>query len=322
MLAFQIVWKDILPLFILVAAGYVLDSRFKLDVNTYAKITTRVVLPVFIFYSTYRYVPDSSTPLLIFAGLALLILNGLASWISAKLFGFTGNDARIFQALSTFSYAGQTGTALILLLFSDVPYLLEKNAPFLQEAQHTMMTLWLLMNIAITTLGAALLETKKLSLVKILRSVCSTPTIYAVIAACFLKSASLSLESTCIWPVLSHFTGAALILITVTAGAEFHRTPQKRPGLMSAAVFLHRFILSPFFACLIIWTTGIFTPASARAFFICAALPASLTLIPFALDFCRLPDTVTRSVLYSFAIGTIALICAFRLALYLFPAGV
>ena len=79
MLAFQMIWKDILPLFILVAAGYVLDSRFKLDVNTYAKLTTLVVLPVFIFYSTYRYVPDSSTPLLIFAGLALLILNGLAS---------------------------------------------------------------------------------------------------------------------------------------------------------------------------------------------------------------------------------------------------
>ena len=53
MIFLQILWNDILPLIVFLAAGWFMDSKFKLDLNTYAKLVTRVVLPAFIFYSMY-----------------------------------------------------------------------------------------------------------------------------------------------------------------------------------------------------------------------------------------------------------------------------
>ena len=61
MIFLQILWNDILPLIVFLAAGWFMDSKFKLDLNTYAKLVTRVVLPAFIFYSMYLYRPDSNS---------------------------------------------------------------------------------------------------------------------------------------------------------------------------------------------------------------------------------------------------------------------
>ena len=70
MIFLQILWNDILPLIVFLAAGWFMDSKFKLDLNTYAKLVTRVVLPAFIFYSMYLYRPDAATAILLPAGIA------------------------------------------------------------------------------------------------------------------------------------------------------------------------------------------------------------------------------------------------------------
>lgn len=318
----QILWNDILPLLIFIAAGWFLDSRFKLDLNTYTKLTTRAVLPVFIFYSIYCYVPDTSTTLLIPAALALFLLNGAASFFSAKLLGFSGNNARIFQALSSFSNAGQIGIALILMIFSHAPYLSGKETPFLDEARSTMIILLILMNIAVNIFGASLLGVKEFSFSRFVKFMMSMPALYAVIAALLVKVTGVSLESTFLWPVLAHFTGAFIILVTITTGAQLHRSPAGRPGLLTLTSLFHRLILSPVFAFLIIKTAGIFTPVTAQVFFIFSAIPASVTLVLFAADYDVSPGLVARSVLYSSAAGIFTMACIIQLAQYLFPAGV
>lgn len=57
MIFLQILWNDILPLIVFLAAGWFMDSKFKLDLNTYAKLVTRVVLPAFIFTACICTVP-------------------------------------------------------------------------------------------------------------------------------------------------------------------------------------------------------------------------------------------------------------------------
>ena len=46
MMFLQILMNDILPLLIFIGIGFVLDSRFKIDLNTYNKLTVYVILPV------------------------------------------------------------------------------------------------------------------------------------------------------------------------------------------------------------------------------------------------------------------------------------
>ena len=118
MIFLQILWNDILPLIVFLAAGWFMDSKFKLDLNTYAKLVTRVVLPAFIFYSMYLYRPDAATAILLPAGIALLLADSAAAYLIAKALGFTGDEKNTFRALSTLSNAGQIGIALILMIFS------------------------------------------------------------------------------------------------------------------------------------------------------------------------------------------------------------
>ena len=121
MIFLQILWNDILPLIVFLAAGWFMDSKFKLDLNTYAKLVTRVVLPAFIFYSMYLYRPDAATAILLPAGIALLLADSAAAYLIAKALGFTGDEKNTFRALSTLSNAGQIGIALILMIFSHSP---------------------------------------------------------------------------------------------------------------------------------------------------------------------------------------------------------
>ena len=97
-----------------------MDSKFKLDLNTYAKLVTRVVLPAFIFYSMYLYRPDAATALLLPAGIALLLTDSAAAYLLATALGFTGDEKNTFRALSTLSNAGQIGIAPVSYTHLDV----------------------------------------------------------------------------------------------------------------------------------------------------------------------------------------------------------
>ena len=164
MIFLQILWNDILPLIVFLAAGWFMDSKFKLDLNTYAKLVTRVVLPAFIFYSMYLYRPDAATAILLPAGIALLLADSAAAYLIAKALGFTGDEKNTFRALSTLSNAGQIGIALILMIFSHPPYASDGAVPYLDEARGAIVLLLILMNIAINTVGASLLGAKGNSL--------------------------------------------------------------------------------------------------------------------------------------------------------------
>ena len=322
MIFLQILWNDILPLIVFLAAGWFMDSKFKLDLNTYAKLVTRVVLPAFIFYSMYLYRPDAATAILLPAGITLLLADSAAAYLIAKALGFTGDEKNTFRALSTLSNAGQIGIALILMIFSHPPYASNGAAPYLDEARGAIVLLLILMNIAINTVGASLLGAKGNSLSSTVKFIISMPAVYAIFAAAAVRTGGIALEQTFLWPVLSHFTGAFIILTTITAGAQLHRTPIGRPDLFTIGISINKLFLSPLIAFAIIMLAGVFTPVTAQVFFIYAAVPSSFSLILFAVDYNCCPHRVAKSILYSSAFGLVTLTCAIRMAQYLFPAGV
>lgn len=281
MIFLQILWNDILPLIVFLAAGWFMDSKFKLDLNTYAKLVTRVVLPAFIFYSMYLYRPDAATAILLPAGIALLLTDSAAAYLIAKALGFTGDEKNTFRALSTLSNAGQIGIALILMIFSHPPYASDGAAPCLDEARGAIVLLLILMNIAINTVGASLLGAKGNSLSSTVKFIISMPAVYAIFAAAAVRMGGIALEQTFLWPVLSHFTGAFIILTTITAGAQLHRTPIGKPDLFTIGTSINKLFLSPLIAFAIIMLAGVFTPVTAQVFFIYAAVPSSFSLILF-----------------------------------------
>lgn len=230
----------------------------------------------------YLYRPDAATAILLPAGIALLLADSAAAYLIAKALGFTGDEKNTFRALSTLSNAGQIGIALILMIFSHPPYASDGAVPYLDEARGAIVLLLILMNIAINTVGASLLGAKGNSLSSTVKFIISMPAVYAIFAAAAVRIGGIALEQTFLWPVLSHFTGAFIILTTITAGAQLHRTPIGRPDLFTIGTSINKLFLSPLIAFAIIMLAGVFTPVTAQVFFIYAAVPSS-----FRLSFCR-----------------------------------
>lgn len=105
----QIVWYDILPLIVFVAAGWFLDGKFRLDEETYRKLTSYVVLPCFVFYNLDQYGGMTSwTWLLPAAAGLLLVLYGISLGASFLLHR-GGAGKNVFRAAAVFPSAGHIG---------------------------------------------------------------------------------------------------------------------------------------------------------------------------------------------------------------------
>ena len=224
MVLLEILWNDIFPLFVFIGCGWFLDSKFKLDISTYTKLTIYVVLPCFVFFSMYKYQPTPADLALLPAGLILLALSYVISQGISHF--FTGNPIKRsdFSAVSTFSNAGHLGAALVVLVFSHAPFALSGETPCLDEAMGNMALLMILMNIAANTWGAALIRRDKESLKNLFLMILKAPVLYAALLAVLIRVSGFSLEGTFVYPVLHHFTGAFIVLTAVTTGVMIRRS--------------------------------------------------------------------------------------------------
>lgn len=109
MILFSILWNDILPLFVFIGAGWFLDSRFKIDIATYSRLTVMVVLPCFIFSSMYQYQGSGADMAVIPAAMILLLLMYLLSGGLSKFLPLSGEERDEFKAVSTFPTPATSG---------------------------------------------------------------------------------------------------------------------------------------------------------------------------------------------------------------------
>lgn len=125
----QIISDNILPLLIFVAIGYCMDRRFRLDVSSLTKLTFYVVLPCFIFYSIYVAKIDMSMFHVFLLSFALMFILGFIGMAIGKIRGYSISKTEAFKNGTMFSNNGNIGIALIALVFSNAPYVVENALP-------------------------------------------------------------------------------------------------------------------------------------------------------------------------------------------------
>lgn len=322
MVLFQILWNDILPLFVFFGMGWFLDSKFKIDILTYNKLTLQVVLPGFIFYSVYLYEPTRADWLLIPSALVLLMGMYLISRFTGVVLGVNEDQEGLFRAVSTFGNAGNIGVALILMMYSHEPFLSGSDAPYLAEARGAIVILMLIMSLAVNTVGAALIGTKGLSMTAFFKTVVTMPAAWAAAAAIAARLVGFPAERTFVWPVLLHFASAFLVLVTVSVGVQLHRAHLVRPCRFVWAAAVLKLLASPLVALWVIHILGGMNPVCAQVFFIVSAIPSSITLVMYASDYDVYPSLATQSVLFNTVLGTVTMTAVIYLARLLFPAAV
>lgn len=323
MILLSILWNDILPLFVFIGAGWFLDSKFKIHISTYSRLTVMVVLPCFIFFSLYQYSGGSGELMAALAAILLLVLQYLLSAGAGKLLHL-GNREGAFRAVSSFSNSGHIGAALVMLIYTHPPFAEGSSHPYVAEALGTMAVLMIVMNMAVNVLGAALIRSGGASFSDFLRYLLKMPALYAAILAVLVRMAGIPLEHTFLWPVLQHFNGAFIVLITVTIGLELHRSRLRKPdGAMAAAAIL-KLLVSPLLALGIMALFSAFlpvNPVAKQVFFLYAAIPSSMALIIYSVEYKNHPDFVTGSVLFNTVAGALTVTGAIYLSRILFPIG-
>ena len=324
MILFSILWNDILPLFVFIGAGWFLDSKLKLDISTYSKLTILVVLPCFIFYSLYGYRGSSMEMAAVAAAVLLLLVQFLLSGGLGRLLHLQKGKFDEFRAVSTFSNSGHIGAALIMLIYSHPPFAEGNSHPYLAEALGTMAVLMIVMNMAVNVFGAALIRSRGASVSEFFRYLLKMPALYAALLAVLVRAADIPLEHTFLWPVLQHFNGAFIVLITVTIGIELHRSRLQKPGAAQLASGLMKLIAAPFLAWWILLLFSSFmdmSPVMKQVFFLYAAIPSSMALIIYSVEYDNHPDFVTQSVLFNTVVGAFTVTAAIYLSRVLFPLG-
>ncbi len=318
----QILCYDILPLLFFIGAGYLLDSHFPLDLNTYNKLVIWVILPCFIFYSMAQYAPDWSTVVLVPAFIVLLLAAWLLSRLTARLLGITGPRRSVYQTVCTYSNAGNIGIVLVVFIFSHVPFLgADGSAPWLDEARGSVVLLLILMNIAVNIFGACQIHAEHISLRNLAAFAARMPALYAVLAGLFVQYTGLPLEGTFVWPVLHHFSGAFIVMITIIVGAHVHRSRLHRPSPVILAAAAQKLIAAPLIAWAIIEAMGCFSPVEAQVFLITASIPPSFTIVMYAAEYRNHSWFAAQSVLVSTFLGIITMTCVIYAARILYPAG-
>ena len=315
----EVISNSILPLFIFVIIGFLMDRKFKIDLNTYNKITIYVVLPCFVFYSicSAQLAPEMLTVLE--AGIVLIAVQWLIGGIIARLRHFDGGKTEVFRTGVSMTNAVNIGLILISMIFSHGIYKTGDATPYLPEALGTMTVLLVLMNIAMNTAGSYLIGKGHLSVRESAKILFRMPTFYTVCAALAVKAAGIDITSTFVWPVFYHFSSAVIVLVLTTLGIQIHRT---RFDWSDKDIWIGSFcrlVISPAAAVAIVCLFGGFTPITSQVFFIYAAMPSAVNTVLYAVEFRNHPDFATQLVLACTMLSAVTLSIAIYAAPFLFP---
>ncbi len=298
MILLQTLWKDILPLLVFIGAGWFLDSKFKIQISTYTRFITYIVMPCFVFFSIYKSDLGSGEWAALPAAALLLLALLVLAFLLAKCFRI--ERVGCFSAAAGFSNTAYLGAVLIFLLFSQAPYLSGGQAVYLDNAMGLMALLMTFMHLTFHTLGEAMISKEKKSPLAFAKGAFTTPVLYAAVCAFLLKSSPFTLEGTFLYPVFHHFTGAFVVLTTVSVGLLVHRYHEihlSLPLVLSSAMKL---LISPLIALGLISALGGFSPLASQVFLLFAAIPAPISLILADADNPSLVEPVVLQMLLSF----------------------
>ena len=315
----QILCYDVLPLLFFIGAGFLLDSKFPLDIKTYNKLVIYIVLPCFIFFSMVQYKPEGDAYLLVVAEIFLLVTMSALSALVCRILGIRGAKSAVFRATATYSNAGNIGSALIIFIYSHAPYAIDGNTPYLSEARGDIILLMILMNIAVNIVAAARIRSAHISGLALFSYLYKMPALYAALLGFAAQATGITFSETPLWPILEHFSGAFIVLVTVIVGANLRRAKIRRPTINVLASTFLKLIVAPALSYLIIITYGGFTPVASQIFFIVSSIPASFTIVMYAAEYENHPDFAAAITLTNTVLSLVTMTGAIYLARILFP---
>lgn len=313
-----IFFYNIVPLFIIIAAGIFLGSRFEMDVNTLTKISFYITVPAFVFTKLYSIDINNDYMLIfVFAILQLVILVIVAN-IASVFLGHSKSLRRAFQNSVAFYNSGNVGIPLITLVFSSGIYSISNANPWLDLALSVQVTILVVQNASVYTFGYLSASSAQGTFKNALKQVIRLPIVYTVPLALILKLVPIDLREMFFWPALEISSNALISISLLTLGIQLTFTKFKLRNHDVWVAVLLRLIGSPVLTLLLVKLMGI-SGVVARVLFISGSVPTALNTCLIAVENNNEPNFATQVVLVTTVLCIITLLPVIWLSTVIFP---
>lgn len=292
---------NILPVFFLIMLGFLLGKKVKLDPSVLTSLNFYIIIPSFMFVMLTETDLPANVALILVAATIMLVINALLGMVISKARSFDNVMSRSFASSLMFYNSGNIGIPLITLVFSD-----HQNKSALGIALAVQISVLLVQNISINTVGFILANHRSGSLKESIVKVFKMPIIYSIALALCLKYFSFDPQSLSIWPALVYAKDAMVAIALLTLGIQLASTSIKS---LRADVFLSsalRLVGGPIAALIIIWFMR-FDGIVAQAFLISSSVPTAVNTALIAIECKTNPEFASQTVMVSTVISAIIL---------------
>ena len=287
---FEIFLNVCAPIFLIVGAGWLLDRKFKLHLESMVKLNIYLMVPAFIFTRVLQTELAGGEAVKIVAfTLSIIAFMFVGSWLAARIFGMGPKQRQSLSLATMFYNCGNYGLPLVTLAFGP-------------HAAAIQIYVLATMNVSTYTIGLFLAqshgETEKShrkALLKVLRQ----PTLYALMLGILCKAFDVPVKSiTWLWEPLDLIQAGLIGFALVTLGVQMSQT---RPAPFKAPLWsaiLLRLLIAPSIALPLTYAFGFSREASA-SLILAAAAPTAVNTALLAHEFGGDLSFSTSAVYYS-----------------------
>jgi predicted permease len=290
----SILVENILPVFVAVGLGFLLDRRFRLDVKTISRMSFYVLSPCLIFSSLTQSSVSGEEfgDIILFEVLITAILLAISLGF-IRLANLNRQQGSAFLLSVLFVNAGNYGLSVNLLAFG-------------QEALARAILYFVGSTVIINTFGVFLASRGKADVRAAFLNVFKVPMVYAVILAFAVRALPWPVTGTWWFGGLDTVGRAALPMMLLLLGIQLSRNSlgQNLKGVSAAALL--RLGMAPLLSMLLAAVLGL-TSDIRRVCVLEASTPTAVNSIILSLEFDVLPDFVTGVVFLSTLLSPLSL---------------
>ncbi|HLK47729.1 MAG TPA: AEC family transporter [Bryobacteraceae bacterium] len=284
-LLLSILVSDILPVFAIAGAGFLLARYAAADVKTVARVVFYSLLPCFAFRMLVTsQAPGASAARLMLLAVAIMGAMGLVGYATGKTLGLDSKSLRAFMMVVMFSNGGNYGLPVVRFAFGSQALTLA-TIFFLTGSVTTYVT------------GAFFAGSHRSKLAGALEKIWRMPSLYGIAAALVVLALGRPVPDALMRPI-GLLSDAALPVMILVLGMQLERAAwPARPGLVLLAVAIS-LIVAPFVALGLSAVLGV-TGAARQAAVILSSMPVAVVTTILALEFELAPEFVTSAVFVS-----------------------
>ena len=286
----DILTKVTLPIITLVALGWLLQGRLKLDIGTLNRLQVYVVMPAFlVHFLSFGTQPISVVWPVFYFGAVLFMFLIPIGWLASILLGQRRSLGPMMGLGTAYANVGFFGIPVTQLAFG-ADYLIYQSV------------LTALTAVLVCTVGVALLAPAGNSRLAKLRTAFETPLIPAVLIGLALKGAGIELPTVVAQPM--QFLGSIFTpLALYTLGAQIAATSTFRFEVVpQTLMLLLKFLVAPLMAWWICTVMGLPRDVT-NVLVVAAATPVGVLITIFAAEYKTEPEFISTAVVVSTALS-------------------